>query len=244
MLMLLRVVLIAGVTVMPLSFFRSLYVALLLTPQLPPTSPIKSFCFLRSEPEAFFDSHSARSEWACAPFPSLIALQPGHPQWLQSHPQASCFFPTEFVLVQVAMAGLELDLDEHLACPQSPCRLSNLHGTPITLLMASLHHLRCGSSLVISRGLNTPSGFSYQALGTGCFSFRSKFRTCIWDSFCSWDLWRFALPTLPHQMGQISVTVSVHAVFRIAFSRRDLVDTWIGCCLCGPSITAGLASLL
>ena len=50
-----------------------------------------------------------------------------------------------------------------------------------------------------------------------CFAFEAKFRTCIQDSVCSWDMWRFALPTLSHQMGQIIVTVSCHADFRMVF---------------------------
>ena len=41
-----------------------------------------------------------------------------------------------------------------------------------------------------------------------CFAFRAKFRTCIWDKFCSWDLLRFALPTLSHQTVQTLETAN------------------------------------
>ena len=58
---------------------------------------------------------------------------------------------------------------------------------------------------------------------------------CIWDLFTSWNLWKY--PTHSRHMGQIHVTVSGPAIFRMVFSRHDLFDIWTGCILHVPSTT-------
>ena len=73
-----------------------------------------------------------------------------------------------------------------------------------------------------------------------CFASQANSRTCIWYSFCAWDLWRFALPTLSYLMGHMFVSVSCHAVFRMAPSRHDLVDIWTRHILHVPPTTAEL----
>ena len=60
-----------------------------------------------------------------------------------------------------------------------------LQGTPITLMMASVSHLLCGSNLLISRTLNTPSAFTMNILRC-CFASQAKFRTGIWDHSVHW----------------------------------------------------------
>ena len=87
-----------------------------------------------------------------------------------------------------------------------------LQGTPITLLMTSLSHLLCGSNLLISHTLNTPSAFTMK-LSTLSFRISSQLPNLYLGIHCAWDLRRLASPTLSHQMRLMFVSVSCHAVF-------------------------------
>ena len=98
----------------------------------------------------------------------------------------------------MAMVGLELGSLEFVVV------------TSKMLLMRSSSHLLCDSNLLISRGLNVPSAFPLW------------FRIPSQIPFFSWDPWRLPLPTLSHQVVQIIVTVSRHAVSQVVFSRHDL----------------------
>ena len=71
--------------------------------------------------------------------------------------------------------------------------------TPFILLMVSLFHLLCGSNLLISRALNTPPAVPmiHSAL---------LFFSPSHSSLCSWDLLRFASPTVSHQTRRTLVT--------------------------------------
>ena len=66
-------------------------------------------------------------------------------------------------------------------------------------------------------------------------------RSCILDSFCAWDLWKFASSTLSHEMGLMFVSVSCHGVFSNgAFPSPPLRDIWTGYILHVPPTTAEL----
>ena len=94
-----------------------------------------------------------------------------------------------------------------------------LHGTPITLLMASLSHLSFCSILLTSRALNN------------CFSLPARLRTCIWS------------PSPCLRMVQILVQASCHVIFRTASDRLDPSGTWTKCSPHVPPTTARLGSL-
>ena len=133
-----------------------------------------------------------------------------------------CDALSELVRLQSGM-GIGSTLTSGLSTVHVPS--VNLHGTPITLLVVSLSHLLCGSNLLISRALNTPSASPIKR------SAPVVFHSClvpifILDSCCSWVQLRFATPTLAHRTGQTLVTVSCRAIFQMVSSRHDLSDTW------------------
>ena len=138
----------------------------------------------------------------------------------------------------MAMTGLGSDPLEFLAClsPSAVC-LSPRYSNYVVDGFCVSPALRLQSSDFMSDAHTIC--ISNETFCT-CFAFHSKIRTCIWDSFCSWDLWRFALPTLSHQLGHILVTVSCHASLRMAFSRHDLFDIWTRCILHVPPTAAEL----
>ena len=98
-----------------------------------------------------------RSEWACSRLLSLIALQPGHSLHCGSElvNVLICLFLSEFVLLQKAGIGIGSTRFAGLSTVFLPSVI--LRGTPMTHLMVFLSHLLCGSILLMSRALNTPT---------------------------------------------------------------------------------------
>ena len=99
-----------------------------------------------------------------------------------------------------------------------------LQGTPIIFVMVSLSDLLCGSNLLISRALNTPSTFPVRH-STLLFRIPSKIPNLYLGFFLCMGSVGFALPTPCHHVGQILVSVS-----------------WTGCLLHFPRTTAELVS--
>ena len=144
---------------------------------------------------------------ACVLLLSLIALQPGIQQRLRIRRRLAWrLFPSGFVLLPMATAGLGSVPLELLVCPLSICRLS-LQSAPNTFLIASLSHLLCGSNLRISRPLTEPP---------------SQNLTCIWDSFCSMGSAEICFPTTFAPNVQFVVTVYYHAVFLVSCFQCDI----------------------
>ena len=147
-------------------------------------------------------------------------------------------------LLQVAMTGWDLDLHERKGLYTGHMPSVKLQSIPITLLMASLSHLRCGTNLLISRALNTPSAFPIKHsallflipsqvpnLYLGFILFMGYVEICFANTFskngtnscdgflpCSLSNWRSPVATL--------------------------CGTKTRCCLRVPPSTARLASLL
>ena len=91
----------------------------------------------------------------------------------------------------------------------------SLRGTPITL--------------------KTPSAFPMKHSVVS--HSKPKFERCV-GFIWSWEMWRFALPTLSHQMGQIIVSVSPHAVLSNGVFPSRSFDIWTVCILHVPPTTA------
>ena len=112
-----------------------------------------------------------------------------------------------------------------------------LQSTPITSVTASVSHQLCGSNLLVSHALNTPSAFSMKH---SALLFRIPIQ--IPNLYLGFLMFvksvEIALPTLSHQVGQILVLASCHAVSRMASSRHDPFDIWTGCILHVPPTTA------
>ena len=68
-------------------------------------------------------------------------------------------FPLDSCSLKMATEGVGRGPVELPLCPLSTPRLSFSKGTPITLMMVSVSHRLCGSNLLISRTLKTPSAF-------------------------------------------------------------------------------------
>ena len=135
----------------------------------------------------------------------------------------------------MAVAGLGSDPLELLVCPLSICRLS----------FSKVFQYVLDGFFAPSAVQFQPSDFT--SSGYTIYIPNEKFCTVVSHSEPNTDsvqkkLWTFALPTLSHQMGQIIVTGSCHAVFRVAFSRHDLFHTWTKYILHVPPTTAVLVN--
>ena len=141
-------------------------------------------------------------------------------------------FPQNFLLMQMAMAGWNwINANCWLVhCPPAVCQS----------ITASLSHLLCSSNHLISRTVNTPSALKH----TAPLILIPRQIPTMHLVYRSWVLLRSASPILSHQMGRTLVTASCRAASQMAVSRRDLADTWMGCCLRLPTTTARQTSLL
>ena len=130
-----------------------------------------------------------RSEWACALLLSLMALQLGHPT-VAPNDSVCCLvilFPLDSCNCKGnGGIGIGSTQNSGQSAVHPPSLI--LQGTTNTFLTASLSHLLCGSNLLISRALNTPSAFPMKR-SAQLLRIQAKFWTCIWDSLSSWDLW-------------------------------------------------------
>ena len=104
-----------------------------------------------------------RSSCACARFPLLIALQPGHHTVV---PNASmscvvirpCGIRAPANDISGGGSGTTQSSGSCLSTDHFPS--TNRHGTPMKLWNTSMSHLCCGPRLLISRAMNTPSPVS------------------------------------------------------------------------------------
>ena len=88
-----------------------------------------------------------RSEWVCARFLSSAALQPGQPIVAPNSSMLACdCFTCEFVLLPMAVVGLELESTRTVGLLTVHLPSVNHQSTPITLLMVSLSQLHCDST--------------------------------------------------------------------------------------------------
>ena len=99
-----------------------------------------------------------RTECACALLLSLIALQFGHPI-VAPNSSMSCLVILSLWIRAPSNGYGGIGMGSTQASGLSTVHLPPviLHGTPITLLTASVSHLLCGSNLMISRALKKPS---------------------------------------------------------------------------------------
>ena len=123
----------------------------------------------RASVNAIWDPIRARGVPFSCP---LIALQPGHPI-VAANSSMSCL-----VILSLWI--------------RAPSNGNGGIGTGSTRTSVTVHcplPVCPSSNLLISRALNTPSAFPTKNILRCCFACQAKFRTGIWDSFCSLDLW-------------------------------------------------------
>ena len=119
-----------------------------------------------------------------------------------------------------------------------------LHGTPITLLMASLSHLSRCSKLLTSRALNTPSAVLHEILGTVASHSQphSELASGIHSVQPFWGYW-----SRQHHLSawyKLLCWLLAMQSFKWRRTVSTLSGTWTKCFLHVPPTTARPGSLL
>ena len=132
-----------------------------------------------------------------------MALQPGHPI-VAPNSSMSCLVILPLWIRAPSNGNGGIGIGSTRISGLSPVHLPSviLQSSSITFLTTYVFHLIYGlqSSDCPSPEYTvcTPNEIFCPVVSR----FKAKSQTCITDSsFCSWELWRFALPTLSHQMG-------------------------------------------